>query len=79
MPVRARRFRVRLRLAGGGIVVAASIGHGHWMATTIVLLAGSLLTMAVTAQVQRLRRSFAPLLGACPNSNGRWDRSRSPR
>jgi putative effector of murein hydrolase LrgA (UPF0299 family) len=40
--------------AGAGIVAAASFGRGHWLAIVATLLASTLLTLAVTAQVLRL-------------------------
>lgn len=39
--------------AGAGIVVAGTSGSGHWLAIVVTLLASTLLTLAVTAQVLR--------------------------
>jgi putative effector of murein hydrolase LrgA (UPF0299 family) len=52
--------------AGAGIVAAASIGHGHWLAIVATLLASTLLTLAVTAQVLRL-------FGERPGATGAGD------
>jgi holin-like protein len=40
--------------AGAGIVAAASVGNGHWLAIVASLLASTVLTLAVTAHVLRL-------------------------
>jgi putative effector of murein hydrolase LrgA (UPF0299 family) len=40
--------------AGAGIVVAGASGSGHWLAIVVTLLASTLLTLAITAQVLRL-------------------------